>query len=290
MCKIFAMTNLTKVKVTEKLIGVLRDAVCKTADRDGFGYAVNTHDGKLWGERALNPFQFEPFKASPKGKTAELSIVDVQSNSFGDVKSEDCASLIAHGRMSTNDVSLRNTHPFVNDDIALIHNGVVSDVHDLVTRDLKTTCDTEILLKLWEIGGIETIEDNAGGYYALAILDKQGQLHIVRDDRASLFVAYSPTVDSFLIATTIDILNHVSKTMCWEIETPQSIQEGIYAVFRGNEIVFQKEIFPLGYSSGIDNSKASLALGIDDDSPIDDDYDDIDPEDLVDLMARRRMS
>jgi predicted glutamine amidotransferase len=317
MCKIFAMTNVTKVKVSKELLNVVRDAVCRLSDRDGFGYAVNTLDGQLWGERTTNPFDLDALAHKPVNMTNQLPIVSAQ-NSFGPKDAVNNVSFIAHGRMSTNQVNIQNTHPFVNKQVALIHNGVVSDPHGAVSG-LTTNCDTEILLKLWEQGEIEAIEEHAAGYYAVALLDTSGQLHIVRDSRASLFIAYSETVDSYLIATTETIIKEIAKNMNWKVEEVQPIVDNVYAVFSGNDILSYEEIYPLGYGYGIDESKVATALGqskeisqfndipsddvprdweslsaldnytmaCDDDSP--DLSDGIEYADVVDLINRRRM-
>lgn len=260
MCKIYAMTNMSKVKLTPEFIKIVRDAVCKTVDRDGFGYAVNTSQGDIWGERVLNPFDFNPFEKQGTSVVSRLPIVNC-SNSFGNVGQGDAVSFIAHGRMSTNQVNIDNTHPFVNDEIALIHNGVVSDPNGIVTASLKTTCDTEILLRLWEQGEIDAIESNAAGYYAIAALDRHGQLHIARDSRAQLFISWSETVESYIIATTEDIIKDVSFRMNWKIEEIKPITSDTYAVFQGNELSYHRKIEPIGYVTTINSSLIQASLG-----------------------------
>ena len=259
MCKIFAMTNVSRVKITTDLINVVRDALCKHNDRDGFGYAINTVGGNLWGEKTTAPFQFEPLNYRQSSVTQNLPIVEIENQSFGEI-SEDNQSFIAHGRMSTNVINIGTTHPFLSDNVALIHNGVVSDPWKEAGR-LTTGCDTEILLNLWERNGMDCIEENAAGYYALAILDKLGQLHIARDDRANLFIAWSETVNSYLIATTVEILQSIADRMQWIIEVPEKIVDNVYAVFKGNEVISYKEISPVGFDTGVNEDLVSRALG-----------------------------
>lgn len=261
MCKIFAMTNVSQVKVTNDFLNKVKDAVCKVTDKDGFGYAFNTVDGQIWGERTTEPNKFEPLGKVINSKTNQLPIVRKTMNQFGPIGHDDNASFIAHGRFSTNTVNLDNTHPFMNDSIALIHNGVVYDPLKAV-QDLKTDCDSEILLKLWEQNGINSIEKYASGYYAIALLDKLGQLHIVRDDRASLYMTYSPTVDSYLIATTTDILKEIAGRMGWVIEKCEPIMDNVYVIFKGNDIGFHRSIEPLEYyNDNLDQDKVDRALG-----------------------------
>lgn len=247
MCKIFAMTSVEKIKMTSDLIEIVRDAVCKSNDRDGFGYAVNTLDGEIWGERTMTPFSFDAMVPDVNGKTKKLPIVSPRlSNRFGPVGAENNVSFIAHGRLSTNKISLANTHPFLSENVALVHNGVVSDPNK-AAGPRKTSCDTEILLNLWEQDEITAIEENAGGYYAIAILDRLGQLHIIKDDCAMLYVAFSPTAESYLIATTAEIIKDIASRMKWEIEPCERIMPNVYAVFRGNELHHNESIRPLGW-------------------------------------------
>jgi hypothetical protein len=299
MCKIFAMTSLEKITVNPKLISAVRDAVTTGGNVDGFGYAVGTKSG-FFGERTLTPLRFNPAKG--KGtRTLSLPIVDqVERNTFG--KSGKALTLIGHGRMSTNEVCLENTHPFINSEIALIHNGVVSDHFRRVTDKLETTCDSEILLRLWEIGGIDEIEKSASGYFAIAAVDNNGLLHIAKDDRAQLSIAWCETVESFLIGTTPEVISSVAKAMQWEIEPIETVSDNTYAIFQGNELIYSREISPLGYIVGIDSKKAEKALGYrfndsydetdfirDNDALYDAEYDDtdqIDADDLVTLMNR----
>jgi predicted glutamine amidotransferase len=258
---------MDKVLLTPEFIGTVRDAVCATNDRDGFGYAVVNHMGMLGGERTTDPFPFKAFEDRKQTVTNALPIVKGASDTFGTIDTHKPKAFIGHGRMSTNDINLANTHPFYNGDVALIHNGVVYDESDSV-KDLKTTCDTEILLKLWESGGMDAIEDSVSGYYAMALLDTNGLLHVVRDDRARLFIAWSETTQSFLIATTIDIIQSIAAKMQWVVDQPKEIVDNIHVIFDGNTILSQTEINPLGYAAiptgqgqASEESKIMAALG-----------------------------
>jgi predicted glutamine amidotransferase len=244
MCKVFAMTNVSQFKMGSRFLSIVRNEVCRHADQDGFGYAVLGKNGDIGGERTMRPLNFKPL-IDPDGPkvTKQLPIVLDANNRFGKIDLTSPKSLIAHGRLSTNSVSLINTHPFTNGEVALIHNGVVRDPTGSL-KNLVSTCDSEILLRYWEKGGIEAIEKMVTGYYAIGVLDKYGLMHIARDDRADLFMSYCRTVDSFIIATTAEIINNVAKEMKWKIEHPEEILEKSYTVFDGNAIVSHRTIAP----------------------------------------------
>lgn len=265
MCKIFTMTNMQKVNFSKQFVETVRDEVCRLSDKDGFGFAALDEQGSIGGERTIRPFNHVPL-ASQKNKTKMLPIVLEKSNIFGHFDRNKVKAFIAHGRLSTNDKTLSNTHPFADDTMALIHNGIVTDEYYQL-KDLKTTCDTEIAYRFFKEGGIKKVERSVSGYYALSILTNDGKLHIARDDRAMLYIAYSRTVDSYLIATTTDIIKNIAKKMKWHIEDCEEILDNIYAVFDRNEIVQKSNISPIkksSYGNGF-AGKANKALGLDDD-------------------------
>lgn len=261
MCKVFAMTNMSNVKVNSKFLNTVKNELTKR-DNDGFGYAVLGKKGALGGERTMKPELFRPLRTHPDQRiTYRLPFVLKSSNRFGTIDRRTPKSFIAHGRFSTNDICLGNTHPFTNGEVALVHNGVVQDCSQEI-ENLVSTCDTEILLRYWERGGITDIEQNVSGYYAVAILDKNGLLHVARDDRAMLYVCYSKTVDSYIFATTADILEAVAKEMKWKIENPEEMLPNSYCVFDGNKSISSSKIEPLGSWSAKMTDKEKKSLGI----------------------------
>lgn len=285
MCKIFALTSLKNIVVDNVLLDSVKKAVCKHNDKDGFGYAILDDKNNICGERTTKPLNFNPLNSKKGSKTLALPIVENSSNVFGMLKANP-KSLIAHGRYSTNTISLENTHPFYNGNEALIHNGVVQDAYNEVTSKLLTDCDSEILLRHWEQGGIDSIERGVTGYYAMAVLDNTGILHIVRDDKAVLFIAWIKTIRSFAIATTQEIIKDICKDMKWEYEYPELILDNTYVVFDGNEIVSHRAIECLGYVpslSKIDN----VVLGIEEDSEMLR-YSDLTDEDYIALNDKSK--
>lgn len=259
------MTNMDKVEVNTKFLDAVKKAVTKHSDKDGFGYAILSQDGEIGGEKTTKIKEFTPLSMVPiDTQTSKLPIIAKMYERFGNMDFSKPKSLIAHGRFSTNTVNLPNTHPFTNENVALIHNGVVKDDATIKIGGLKTDCDTEILLRYWERGGIKDIEKNVAGYYAMAILDKAGQLHIVRDNRAPLYIAYVRNVDSYMIATTKEIIESVARSMRWKAEEAEEVLENIHAIFEGNEIVSYADISPKGGSAYEFNSKAAKAFGSED--------------------------
>jgi predicted glutamine amidotransferase len=250
---------MKKVKVNRFLISSINEELCKTDD-DGFGYAILSEDGKIGGERTLKPEKFIPLENTETKRTYSLPIVTKVKNTFGTIDRKNPKSMIAHGRWSTNTVNLENTHPFVNDTTALIHNGVVQN-SGTTKLDLKTDCDTEILLRFWEQGGMVDVEKNVSGYYAMAVLETNGKLHIVKDSRADLHYTYSRSIDSFIFATTATIIENICKKMKWKFEEIEKVDDNIHAVFNGNEMVIYESIKPIGSTYSYMSDREKRALG-----------------------------
>ena len=118
MCKIVVFTNVSEVKKIDKLIDVVSGELAKY-ESDGFGYAIEGTNG-VFGERSL---ETDNFKSSMGRKTLSFNWLTELNNSFG-VKSKVNGAAIFHGRTSTNDVNILNTHPIVKNGHYLIHNGV----------------------------------------------------------------------------------------------------------------------------------------------------------------------
>lgn len=236
MCKVFMMSNVTKVKAFKKLIDTAHDLITRQDD-DGFGYAFQGIKG-AFGEKTIN----KTWKYGSKVPTfAQSSITEKM---FGTASALTGPALF-HGRTSTNHVNLLNTHPLQKNGWTLIHNGVVRNLGP--EYEMETTNDTEHLLHYLTTQGIGGIEQNISGYYAIGALDADGQLHIVRDDVASLYTCYSKTVSSWLFATTESFLEKICKEMDWTRGTIREFDKNKYIVMKGNEIVSEQRIQPRGY-------------------------------------------
>lgn len=209
MCKIMIVTT-TKKMSQEQVQGLIKAAHKGMAsERNGFGFAISGTSG-VYGERFVNPKSYGK-QAKDLGPNALDLTSFGESDSFGS-KGTMGGGLMVHGRTSTNDVSLLNTHPLVNTSFALIHNGVVSNIGEPIER--RTTNDTEFILEHYTRGGIERVSNSVAGYYACAALDlKTGHLSVFRDDRARLYVAWVEKYETYIFATTSEIVKAALKVL-----------------------------------------------------------------------------
>lgn len=242
MCKImmFAGLGANKQTAANRWIGAALPFL-KENDKDGVGYAAVTHAGELFGERWVK--SSEAFEVRQEFGQADQELarrlggavtVSPSYNRFGAV-GLDYSAIILHTRYATCVVNLANTHPFVSDDTALIHNGVISNARDL---KLKTsTCDSEAILNSYLDNGVDqvpsSIQNTAKelqGYYACAVLarDREGVrvLDIFKDTSANLHVCYVKALDAYVYCTSAEILRKVSKVSRMKISAPREINAG----------------------------------------------------------------
>ena len=195
------------------------------ADRDGYGYAAVTGDGALFGERWLDNSQAFIKRTADKNILDEiinkyslqiesLSPDNFSYNSFGagsPIESLDqMRSIILHARMATCGKGFENTHPFVEGETALIHNGVISNTHEL--KNKYSTCDSEGILHEYIKNSVSNLSENIGkvasklqGYYACAIYSKTENgtriLDVFKDDTARLRMYHIKELDLVCFAT-----------------------------------------------------------------------------------------
>lgn len=251
MCKILAFTNMRKLDIettANKLGNILLDL-----EKDGFGYSVQGEQGQF-GEKCIA----SKFNSRLKFQNnTVLPFTKKKYESFG-TQSKLSGPGIFHGRTSTNDVNLINCHPMRKNGHSLIHNGVVSYLGPEYIK--QTTNDSEDVLQLFT-QGIDKVEQHLTGYYAFANISPDGKLHIVRDRIASLYIAWAPKLETFIIATTDTLIERVAKTLKIKIELIEEISDDIYLVFNGNELVHQQDIKSQGIQNEFEADNTGRSLG-----------------------------
>ena len=156
MCKLLILQKHLPSR-RDHLIESAWEQMCALGERDGFGAAWITKDGRLAWRKSSSPLisgqlpaWADSFEAS---RHAEMP--------------SDGGWLLIHGRTATCGVNLENTHPMLdNGRAALVHNGVVrsDSIHNV-----ETTCDSELLLRAWDQGGAKSL-DQITGYFAFGLL------------------------------------------------------------------------------------------------------------------------
>lgn len=232
MCKIVSIPGIkpSNRKNAWKFIMAITPIMSKH-DEHGFGYAAFDQDGQLFGERWLsnksafkNRTIHQPLTELDQTIITEYGQVLIKKNqepkydTFG-ILSDDISAITLHARMATSGREFKNTHPFVEGDTSLIHNGVISNDTSLTKK--YSTCDSEVILHEYlkddvksDVNNFQKVADSLRGYYALSILTKVdgvSVMDVVKDDRASLSAAYVKELQTIVFATSLSHIFEAAK-------------------------------------------------------------------------------
>ena len=215
MCKVMMMAGVKPDKVN--LAWKFAKAMAKPmswSNRDGIGYAAITADGQLFGERWLN--NDDAFKSQviddpiikTFGNAVESSNTSGASNTFGNIEKDKMVAITLHTRTATSPKGMLNTHPFVDQGVSIIHNGVIRNQADF---KLDSTCDSEAILRAYlqtnmsqDAGNLQSMADLLMGYYSVGVLANtdQGPILDVFRYNASQNVVYITELETWVLATS----------------------------------------------------------------------------------------
>lgn len=225
MCKLIAISSLScktlkhaskLVKVTSELLGA--------SQRDGYGYAIQTSDG-VFSERYLDPKSVTGMGTLKQSRdmlpaTIKTTLVNgVDFDQRGNIPTKGFVNVpfISHGRTATCGKSITNTHPFSGyngkEQWTIAHNGVVDWSGEALP--MNTTCDSEHLLNCYIYkNGEQSFKDHISGYAAITGINPNGELFVLRDNRAPLYIQYVKELASFVVCTDETHCKTISDLMC----------------------------------------------------------------------------
>lgn len=273
MCKVMMFTNFRKVKNNSTAINWIANKLLKT-ESDGFGYVIQGKSG-AYGERYIGDTKFET--SIQLGKTDnsfyKLPFITKQRETFGTASKCNGGALF-HGRISTNSLGLRNTHPINKHGWSLIHNGVVSNRGGEYEMD--TDNDTEHVVHYLATGGIDAVSANLTGYYAAGAFDPKGNLHIIRDAIAWLYVAKVEELESFIFATTPALIEEFCEEFEYDRSTIETIKSDSYMIFNTKgEMTDFKRFKSRGYGHSEKSLMSKSLAYMGDDIPFKEHYDSV---------------
>lgn len=110
---------------------------------------------------------------------------------------------LGHRRLSILDVSIAGHQPFLSEDgrYAMVYNGEIYNYKDFYSElkskgfEIKTSSDTEVLLKLWQLHGIKMLK-RLNGMFAFAIWDHDEKKLILARDRMGVKPLYYSLYDN----------------------------------------------------------------------------------------------
>lgn len=248
MCKILVMPSI-KAETTDLAWKLAQKMGRKMSfgNADGLGYAAVNGEGELFGERWLK--NFEAFSERVPITELDRDILegyagflhkDERYNRFGVVSENNVRSLILHTRFATAGKEFFNTHPFVDKNTALIHNGVIGNV---TKKDLKiSTCDSEKILREYlknEVANnprnMQKVATALEGYYACSVLATQKDgtpiLDVFKCDSATLGAGYVRELGSVVITTHVADLIEIAKELHLNVDSVYEVKSGVLLRF-----------------------------------------------------------
>lgn len=242
MCKILniaGINNGTK-DAAWKFIHEMGKEMSKNND-DGLGYTAIDKDGDMFGERWLH--NNEAFKTRTALSELDKKLIESYNgcinkedkyNSFGNLN-ESIVAITLHTRMATSGKQFYNTHPFVLDDVSLIHNGVIRNTTSLINT--MSTCDSECILHEYvdndvssDVKNFQKVVDKLEGYFALGVLgyNQVGYyLDIIKDNKASLYAAYIEQLGTVVFTTDISDVYKVCKKLKYKVVSHYEVIDNV---------------------------------------------------------------
>lgn len=255
MCQVLMLTNAEKLKNQKRVIKTIARHLLST-QRDGFGYAFLGAQG-VYGEKTTKR-EFNSKTNIPLNMYPPSECFKATHSVFGR-ETKNIGGALFHGRTSTNDHTIENTHPLQKNNWTLIHNGVVSNKGpDYVPN---TTNDTEHILEHLSTEGIKAVEKYISGYYAVGAFDPNGNLHVIKDATARLYVANNKTLNCLIFGTTEELIKNVAKDCQWVIGPIEQVKDNIHLIFSPEgSLIHSASITSLGYEDK-ESRWASQSLG-----------------------------
>jgi hypothetical protein len=252
MCKLIAISRIaTKNSKQASLLVKRSSELLGATQKDGFGFTLK-HQGGQYTERYLSADSVaglgtlkesvDMLKSNIKTKLVEG--IDFDTNGVKPKKGAINGCFIAHGRTATCGKSIENTHPFMGTNEhgtwVIAHNGVVE--WSGAKLPLHTTCDSEHLLNCFlHLNGEQSFKDGIAGYAAVIGIDPLGNMFVLRDNKAPLYMSYIVELDSYIICTDPSHCNELTKMICDfnglktpNVSTPMMLADYVKHVFHEN--------------------------------------------------------
>ena len=230
MCKVMVMFGIQNGLKAKQFMFASKADMTKS-DNHGLGYAAIDGEGNMFSERFFDVSKafLKPLTELAKYqgviKESVPTVLDAtEYSSTGNINFENVKSIIYHTRWATCARTFQNVHPFIIDDTALIHNGVINNSHKLT--NVISTCDSETILNEYlkndvanDSSKIQQTTDALEGYWGVATLGKQSDGRRILDVfkyNAPLFIAQVEEIGGFVICTSEDIIKNTCEKLKWK--------------------------------------------------------------------------
>lgn len=202
MCKLLIMTGITEGLVAEEFMKRMSTPMSRM-NPHGIGYTGVGPDGELFSERWLNNNHFFDKKnimtleisekLAPYLSRLPANSLDVNYSTIGTVDFTNVKTVTMHTRFATCSKEFANTHPFIDQDVSLIHNGSIRNAfttHYSKGLDVNkiSSCDSEAALQTYLTQGVAHDSKKAkewlntlSGSWAFGVLSRNSEGNRVLD-------------------------------------------------------------------------------------------------------------
>lgn len=187
MCKLLIVTGITESRVAHEFMRRMSVPMSKT-NAHGIGYSAIKSNGDMFSERWLNNYSFMDYKSIMIPEVAEALLpyinrlpygaLDTNYSKYGEIDYNDMKTLTMHTRWATCGREFANTHPFIDKDTSLIHNGSIRNAEYLKVNKI-SSCDSEAALQTYLEQGVARDSKSAkkwldilSGSWAFGILSR----------------------------------------------------------------------------------------------------------------------
>ena len=238
MCGITGIINVSNLKfgLTEKKL--FRDLLVATSLR-------GKHSTGMFSVPLKNDEPVKVFKrAVCAGEFIELDNFASIMKDFDDYK-----YVVGHTRYATNgEINNENAHPFVQENIVLVHNGSVNNKHEIcvlgdkVGSDCKV--DSESLAIALSKNKIEDFIQKVEGAFTIVWYDTtERELHFIRNTERPLHFGIVKDEDVILFASEAEALYFVAKRNDVELSKIFSLDVGTLLTFDKNREFKTKKVY-----------------------------------------------
>lgn len=279
MCKVFMVSGIKPETVENAWVFAQEmGKLMSKGNSDGLGYAAITNEGKLFGERWLEnkdafaeaivdttPFDDELFAnlgEAIDGSKKEFNKNKGEYNNFGKFEPDKIVALTLHTRFATSPKGMQNTHPFVDNNVSLIHNGVIRNPEAYGMKN--SSCDSESILQGYlkedvvsDPANFQKVAEKLQGYYACGVLTNSETgpiLDIFKGNSARLYAAFIKELNAFVLSTDDDDIKNTAKYLGFTMGEVYKINEGrfirVNAITGKTASITSFKVGETGYYSG----------------------------------------
>lgn len=162
MCKLLIVTGIQDSPMALEFMRRMSVPMSKT-NAHGIGYTAVDSKGEMFSERWHNNYSFMDYdtimtpsvakKLAAYANRLPVGALSPNYSKYGNIDFNDMKTLTMHTRWATCGREFANTHPFIDGDTSLIHNGSIRNADYLKVNKI-STCDSEAALQTYISEGV----------------------------------------------------------------------------------------------------------------------------------------